>query len=208
MLTDRQLTELCDKMDIPLEAVLFKDEMPHKFKYNRSYIINIEDSEDENGNPNEGTHYTCLQINRYPGGKIEPFYFDSYGMPPPESVKKAVMNTCGQKLPFNTKDIQSLLNNACGFYCCALLHWINTFEGRTHDLYQDVENFLAMFDDLNESCDFKKNEYILKLFFIPKNPKLRKEIEIKSHPQRIITEDISPNNDLMRVPVAVKLVDK
>lgn len=204
MLTDTQLTELSENMGIPLEAVIFKDEIPNKIKYNRSYIINIEDSEDKEGNKNDGTHWTCLQVNKYPNGKIEPFYFDAYGMPPPESIKKAVLNTCGQKLPFNTKDIQSLMNNACGFYCVALLHYINEAPTRSRDMYLDVEHFLEMFDDLNESVDFKKNEYILKHFFVPKDPKLRKEIEIDSQPARIVGEDSGQGIDMMKIGVDVK----
>ena len=204
MLTDTQLTELSENMGIPLEAVLFKDEIPNKIKYNRSYIINIEDSEDKEGNDNQGTHWTCLQVNKYPNGKIEPIYMDSYGMPPPESIKKAVMDTCGQKLPFNTKDIQSLMNNACGFYCTAFLHYINEAPTRTGDLYLDVEHFLEMFDDLNKSVDFKKNEYILKHFFIPKDPRLRKEIEIDSQPARIVGEDSGQGIDMMKIGVDVK----
>jgi len=203
MLTDTQLTELSHKMGIPLEAVLFKDEMPKKIKYNKSYIINIEDSVDEEGNSNEGTHWTCLQVNKYPDGKVEPFYFDAYGMPPPESIKKAVMDTCGQKLPFNTKDIQSLMNNACGFYCCALLHYINEAPTRTKDMYLDVENFLSMFDDLNTSCDFKKNEYILKHFFVPKDPALRKTIEVDIQPNRISSEDTGNGIDMMKIGVEI-----
>lgn len=204
MLTDSQIIELCDKMGIPLEAVLFKDEMPKKIKYNKSYIINIEDSVDEEGKENDGTHWTCLQVNKYHNGKIEPFYFDSYGMPPPESIKKAVLNTCGQKLPFNTKDVQSLLNNACGFYCLALLHYINEAPTRSRDMYQDIEDFLGMFDNLNESVDFKKNEYILKHFFIPKDPLLRKTIEVDIDPNRITKEDSGNGIDMMRIGVDLK----
>jgi hypothetical protein len=169
---------MCEKMKIPLEEVCFKDELPSKLKFNKSYIINMENELDEFGSPNTGSHWVCLQINKYSSGKIEPFYFDSYGMPPPEYVKTVVKNTTGQFLPFNTKDIQSLMNNACGFYCCALLHYLNAYPHRKKDLYQDVEDFLYMFDDLNKSVDFKKNEYILKHFFVSEDPALRKPIEI------------------------------
>lgn len=178
MLTDSQLQDMCEKMKIPLEEVCFKDELPSKLKFNKSYIINMENELDEFGSPNTGSHWVCLQINKYSSGKIEPFYFDSYGMPPPEYVKTVVKNTTGQFLPFNTKDIQSLMNNACGFYCCALLHYLNAYPHRKKDLYQDVEDFLYMFDDLNKSVDFKKNEYILKHFFVSEDPALRKPIEI------------------------------
>ena len=49
-------------------------------KYNRSYIINLEDEFDKNGEPNDGSHYTCFQVNKYPNGKVEPIYFDSFGV--------------------------------------------------------------------------------------------------------------------------------
>jgi hypothetical protein len=78
--------------------------------------------------------------------------------------------------------------NACGWYCCAYLHFINAFPHRSGDLYQDTENFLDFFDDLNKSVDFKKNEFILKHFFQSSDPKLRKEIDIISPTERI-TDD-------------------
>jgi len=199
MLTDFQLKELCKKMEIPLEGVFFKDELPKKIKPNVAYIINLENALDENGFENDGSHWTAMQVNKYPNGKVEPFYFCSYGGPPPENVKKVVMDTFGQKLPFNTRDIQSLMNNACGFYCCALLHYINPSKYKSNNFYQDIETFLGMFDDLNESIDFKKNEYILKHFFQPSDAKLRKEIEIDTQPARIVQEDTGRGIDIMKV---------
>jgi len=206
MLTDLQIKELCKKMEIPLEGVFFKDQLPKKIKPNMAYIINMENALDENGRPNDGSHWTCLQVNKYPNGSIEPFYFDSYGSPAAENVKKVVMNTFGQKLPFSKRDIQSLMNNACGFYCCGLLHFINASKYRTGNFYEDIENFLCMFDDLNESVDWKKNEYILKHFFQPSDPKLRKKIEIDIEPARIVQEDSGEGMNIMEVPV--KMVKK
>ena len=57
----------------------------------------------------------------------------------------------GGELPYNKKDIQSLMNNACGWYCCAYLHFINAFPQRSGDLYTDTEGFLSLFEDLNTS---------------------------------------------------------
>ena len=206
MLTDIQIKELCKKMEIPLEGVYFKDQLPKKIKPNMAYIINMENALDENGRPNDGSHWTCLQVNKYPNDKVEPFYFDSYGAPPPENVKNVVLDTFGQKLPFSKRDIQSLMNNACGFYCCGLLHFINASKYRTGNFYEDIENFLCMFDDLNESVDWKKNEYILKHFFQPSDPKLRKQIEIDTEPARIVQEDSGEGMNIMEVPI--KMVKK
>ena len=85
------------------------------------------------------------------------------------------------------KDVQSLMNNACmcGYYCVAFLHYINAWQHRTKDLYADVDIFLHYFDDLNKSIDWKKNEYILKMFFQSSDPALRKEIDVIGHPDHI-----------------------
>ena len=208
MLTDRQLTDLSKKMSIPLEMICFKDELPNKIAYNKSYIINLDNSVDDEGNSNEGTHWTCLQVNKYPDGKIEPIFFDPYGQPPSENIKKFVLDTCGKKLPYTTKDLQSLMNNACGWFCCAFLHYINAWSHRSKDLYEDVSCFMDYFDDLNTSIDFKKNEYILKMFFQSSDPKLRREIEVISNPDEIRNQDEKGGGDIMKIPVSMNIMGK
>lgn len=199
-LTDSQIIDLAKKMDIPLGGVYFKDELP-KLEFNKFYMINLEDSYDEDGNQNSGTHWTCLQMIKHPKGLIEKIYFDPYGAPPPEDVKKAVTEAVGKAgLPYTKKDVQSLMNNACGWYCLAFGHFINASSYRSGLLMQDVEAFLSMFDDLNKSVDFKKNEYILKHFFRSEDPSLRKEIDV-------ITEEDEPGGiDMMKIPADIKLM--
>jgi hypothetical protein len=177
MLSDDQLFHLADAMGFKLEAICFKDELPNKLKFNVGYIINLQNSEDEEGKQNEGSHWTALQVNKYPSGLIEPIYFDPYGQPPPESVKKFV-EKCGKHLPYTDKDVQSLLAGVCGYYCAAFLYWINAYPGRMKDLYVDVAQFLHFFNDLNESADFKFNELMLKQFFRSKDPSNRSPIEL------------------------------
>jgi hypothetical protein len=201
-LTDTQLKYLAGKMGFSLEDVCFKDELPTKLKSNTSYIINLENEFDEDGEPNSGTHWSCFQVNKYPSGKVEPIYFDPYGMPPPEIVKKRVEQSFGQKLPFTTKDIQSLMNNACGWYCCAFLHWINSSQFRTQELYQDVSAFLDMFDNLTKEVDFKKNEYILKHFFRSSDPNERTIVDVES----ISGDNTGDGIDMMSIPVDVKTI--
>jgi hypothetical protein len=163
MLTNTQIESLAKRMKIPLEGVFFKSQLKElKMKPNRSYIINLEDEFDEEGNRNEGSHYTCFQYNKYPKGSDQSVYLDSYGVAPPQEV----LDFCGvKKMPYNVIDIQSLMNSACGWYCLAFLHFINAWEGRTKDLYYDCTHFTSLFEDLNKSTDWKKNEVILKQFF-------------------------------------------
>ena len=178
MLTDYQMKELADKMDIPLVGCYFKDTLP-SLEYNKAYVVNLEDEYDDNGMLNQGSHWTCFQIQKYPNGVVEGIYFDPTGVAPPLDVIKAYKKlTKKEHFPYNTKDIQSCLNNACGWYCLAFIHYINAFSHRSKNLYDDTDVFLSFFDDLNKSIDFKKNEYILRQFFQPKDPKLRKEINV------------------------------
>lgn len=203
MLTDGDLKTLSKKMNFPLEGVYFKDELPKKLKYNTGYIINLDDSMDEGGTLNEGSHWTCLQVNKYPDGKIEPIFFDPYSAPPSESVKAFVKNNCGKYLPYTNRDIQSLLNNACGWFVCAFLHYINAWENRTKDLYTDVETFMSYFDDLNVSVDFKKNEWVLSQFFMDKDPTKRKPIDVF---KSIQSDNEEGGKDMMKIGVDVKMI--
>ena len=201
-LTDSQITELCKRMKIPLGGIVFKDELTSPLEYNKSYFVNLEDSHDEDGNENDGTHWTFLQLTKYPNGKIDKIFFDPYGAPPSENIKKVVKETTkSEGLPYTKKDIQSLLNNACGYYCLGLGHFINASQYRSGSLYDDVNTFMEMFEDLNTSVDFKKNEYVLKHFFRSEDPSLRKEIEV------ITDADEKGGLDMMKVPVDVKMMN-
>lgn len=208
-LTDSQITDLCKRMDIPLGDILFKDELIAPIEYNKAYFINLEDSHDEDGKENDGTHWTYLQITKYPNGDIAKIFFDPYGAPPSINIKKVVEETTKTNgLPYTKNDIQSLMNNACGYYCLALGHFINASKFRSGNLHDDVACFIDMFDDLNKSVDFKKNEYILKHFFRSEDPSLRKEVEV------IIDQDekggIDPfkkDPNMIKIPVETKMMN-
>jgi len=194
MLTDTQIWDLAERMDVPLAFCDFKDRLAKKkLQYNKAYIINMENEFNEDGKRNEGSHYTCFQVNKHANGKKQPIYFDSFGQPPPQIVT----DFCGGgHIPYNTKDIQSLMNSACGWYCLAFLHYINTYENRTKDLYSDCEHFTDLFEDLSKSTDHLKNEWVLKHFFRSADPAKRSKVEVgegwyasKADPNTIITED-------------------
>lgn len=208
-LTDTQIYDLAKRMNIPMAKVLFKDELPSKLEFNKTYIINLQDSVDDDGHENGGTHWTMLQINKYPNDKIESIFFDPYGAPASEIIKKSVKNTTGKiGLPHTKKDVQSLMNNACGFYCLALSHYINASKYRTGDLYDDVAVFMDMFDDLNHSVDFKKNEYVLKHFFRSENELLRNKIDVIVPIENITKEDEKGGIDAFKQPVEIKMMNK
>ena len=171
MLTNFQVIDLAKRMRVPLEGVFWKSQLKDmKMKPNRSYIINLEDEYDSEGEQNDGSHYKAFQYNKCDGEDDKVVYFDSYGVAPPDEVLKF----CGVKqIPYNTKDIQSLMGDACGWFCLAFLHYINAYESRTKCLYEDCEGFTDLFNDLNKETDAKYNEFVLKLFFKSPDDKRR-----------------------------------
>ena len=165
MLTNVQVESLAERMGVPLEPVVFKSELKDMvLKYNKSYIINLEDEFDETGEKNQGSHYVCFQVNKYLDKADELVYFDSYGCAPPNEV----LNFCKVKaMPYSEIDIQSIMASFCGWACLAFLHFINAWEGRTKNLYYDAEHFTSLFKDLNKDDDHKYNEFVIKQFFKP-----------------------------------------
>jgi hypothetical protein len=165
MLTNWQLIDLAKAMNYPLERVCFKTELSEEpLKYNRPYIINLNDETNETtGEGNEGSHWTAFYVEKHANGKVHPFYFDSYGIAPPEEVKDFV----GCYVPYSTKDIQSIMADCCGFYASAFCFFVSASKFRNHNIYQDAETFLELFKDLNLSHDFKQNEWMLSQFFVP-----------------------------------------
>jgi hypothetical protein len=166
MLTNFQLIDLAKAMKYPLERVCFKTALcDEPLKYNCGYIINIQDEENETtGEDNMGSHWVALYVEKHKDGKVHPFYCDSYGAPPPEEVKAFV----GSYVPYSTKDIQSIMNDCCGFYATSFLFFVGASKFRTHHIYPDAETYLDLFLDLNLSHDFKQNEWMLQNFFSDK----------------------------------------
>ena len=196
MLTNFQIEELAPKMNIPLKGVHFKDDISYDdLEDGKSYVINLMDEHDEDGNPNPGSHWTCLHI-----GKVDdiivPFYFDSYGVAPPEDIKAIVLKKFGKKINYCKKNVQSIMSDCCGYFVLAYLHFINAFYNRTGNIFTDSALYLDLFEDLDVSADWLKNEYILKLFFQEKgNPnlaKLGREFQANS---------ITKNDDGVTIPI-------
>ena len=180
-LSDDQLRALAKRRGMKLEAIVYKSELGNMdLKYNKPYIINLDDEYAADGSQNSGTHYVALQVSKNNKNKIEPCYCDSYGVAPP----KEVLDFVGVKhVPYNTKCIQSLMGEVCGFYCLAFLYFINKYEKRSGQIYHDCEEFTSLFNDLNTSSEWKANELMLKSFFQSTNAEYR-----RTHPVEVFTD--------------------
>lgn len=163
-LTNVQLIDLAKRMsNVPLADIIFKDDLDEvKFEYNKGYIINMENSVNEKGERQSGTHWVCFICVKYPNDKKAGFYYDSYGLGPPKEITKFCK---GVMLKHNTMDHQCLMASVCGFFCLAYLYFVTKFRGRTKDLIKDSEWFCSLFHDLNTETDFQYNEHVLAQFF-------------------------------------------
>jgi hypothetical protein len=170
-LTNVEIESLAKKMNIPLEFIGFKDELLFmKPKPNKAYIINMENEFNEDGRPNSGSHWVILLTTQTKSNQLQFMYMDSYGVPAPIEIQKFVNM---KQVPYNTKDIQGLLSAICGYFCLALAHFVFSSEHHTGDFYSDCNNFIDLFQNMNETIDMYVNEGILRAFFQSSDPKER-----------------------------------
>ena len=122
--TNIQLTDLADKMGLPLNDILMRDEM-NELKDGGFYIINLDTSN------NNGTHWTALYFH-----PLQSYYCDSFGFVPPLEVEQRI-----KPYLYNNKDIQDFNSEACGYYCLAFIKFLYD----KNDKELAFKEFLKMF---------------------------------------------------------------
>lgn len=122
--TNIQLVRACKRFLIPLIDICFKDELMDSFARRTgceattqnplpgAYIINMADSRTSNG-----SHWVALWIQN---GKV--VYFDSFGIAPPQEVRKFAERFGVTNILINPGQIQSISSGHCGQYCLSFLH--------------------------------------------------------------------------------------
>jgi len=131
-LTNIELFELAQKMNIKLDDVIMKDNLKDiPLTTNMDLIVNLESS-----NKGNGTHWIGLIIR-----KKSAMYFDSFGAIPP----KEVISFCkGLRVGYNSYIIQDLKSTECGNYCLGYLRYIQSGKGI---IYLRANEFINMFED-------------------------------------------------------------
>jgi hypothetical protein len=138
-LTDLQLTELAEKLKLPLENILMRDEMK-ELKNDGFYIINLDTSD------NSGTHWTSMY--KHP---LKSYYFDSYGFVPPLEVEIKI-----KPYLYNDKDIQDWNSKACGWFCIAFIKFLYD----KNDKETAFKEFLNLFSRNTKENDEKLKKYL------------------------------------------------
>jgi hypothetical protein len=114
--TNLDLIRLAKLNDIQLDAVLYKDHLhllPNDVKY---IILNMSDSD------HRGTHWMALALL-----DDMAYYFDSFGMPPPQSVIQFCSERKIKSIYYNTIELQHINSGGCGEYSLWFLHQIQKF---------------------------------------------------------------------------------
>jgi hypothetical protein len=141
MTNNFQLEEYANKLGLPLNNILMRDEM-NKLNEDGFYIINLDSSD------NQGTHWTCLYFH-----PLKSCYFDSYGFVPPLEVEQKIK-------PYicNDADIQDFNSEACGHYALAFIkflhdktnkevafkEFLNLFQNNKKENYNILKNYLKL----------------------------------------------------------------
>ncbi|NBP02415.1 MAG: hypothetical protein EBU90_20320 [Proteobacteria bacterium] len=150
-MTNFDLEKRCRKLHIPLVGIFSKDELPIRPREG-GYIINLQNSVDENGNNLPGTHWTAFYVE---GNKA--CYFDSFGFPSPLAIREFLKPY--SPVPYSDKVIQNINSGVCGSYCLYFLYFMSR---HNRDLIDRFDRFLRQF-----SNDPTKNRELLMKYLDP-----------------------------------------
>ena len=146
-LSNFDILKFCKNEKIRLDGVLMKDQLGSKKK--NYTIINLESSSVGKG----GTHWVCL-LHQKAGW----FYFDSYGVQPPQEIIKYVDQFAEQPFAYNSYQIQHYDSTYCGWFCLGLI----VFTKKSPlGFYDSINEFLNMFDSVKRL----NNDKIIKDYF-------------------------------------------
>jgi len=132
--SDSDLWHLADRINLPLQWIGFKNELPTHALGN--YIVNLASSTDGTG----GTHWCAIRLE-----KGQALYFDPFGIAPPKDVLKWLFRWVGpnhKKIIINQTDIQNLISNWCGQYCILCLERVENGSG---SLRERLHSFFSTF---------------------------------------------------------------
>jgi hypothetical protein len=154
MMTNIDLEKRAKEIAIPLVGVYSKDLLPSYAK-DGGYIINLQDSTDEDGLPLPGTHWTAFYIE-----KNRAVYFDSFGVIAPRSVQTFLRRF--KPWMFSTKHIQNVQSEICGYYVLYFLWFMWTHRHRIKNLNKRFCAFLCLF-----STSPERNKTLLEKYIKP-----------------------------------------
>ena len=160
LLSNFDIKEICNFLELPLVGVMMKDKLPPKKNAPIGYyVINMQSSTDE-GN---GSHWTLLC--NIPDRR---FYFDSFAFGPPQLVEKWIAGEAKQGKPrkdkyfINSTRLQYENSEFCGWYCIAVMYFTYYY---TPSGNSNIETRINSFNRYYNKKDFKGNYKKMTKFF-------------------------------------------
>ena len=153
-MTNFDLEGHAKRLALPLHGVFSKDQLP-PYHRDGAYIVNLQDSVDEAGNPLGGTHWTGFYIEK---GKA--VYFDPFGVIAPLSVQHFLRPF--KPWLYSEKHIQNIRSEICGYYVLYFIWFMTNHQSKIKDVNQRFKRFLGLF-----SNDPTKNKTLLQKYIKP-----------------------------------------
>jgi hypothetical protein len=136
------------KLDPFFKGVYLEDELNNVRAESGFYIINFEKTDQVS---KVGHWVLCVHTNG--GGSL---YFDSFGCDAPVLIKNFIQKI-NVKYAYNTKDLQDLNSDLCGFYCICCAFYIYRVTNKGKPYHERLNDFTNLFSD-----NTLENGFILK----------------------------------------------
>lgn len=144
-LTDVQMVKFAKSLELPLEGVFLRDELPTNPKAYAFYIFNLDTS---TGN---GTHWTCAVTT-----DTDAVYFDSFGFPPPTEILSFFKRRYSI-VGWNSWVLQPIKSTTCGYWVLVFGAWVKQVCGPVKIV---TNRFVQLF-----GSDFDTNDREMKKMF-------------------------------------------
>ncbi len=129
--------------------------VPKRMRKNKFYIINLDEAS------GTGNHWVCLSTHM--SKDRDPYYFDSFGQPPPTKVHIFVSNLKPKQLGYWDKQLQSLGSQICGWYCVLVCDMMNQYYSKGLSFDKFIKDFQKM--GWNYDRQEKNNYKIVEKYF-------------------------------------------
>ncbi len=144
-LTDVQMVKFSKDLELPLEGVFLRDELPTNPKANAFYIFNLDTS------IGDGTHWTCAITT-----DTDAVYFDSFGFPPPTEIVSFLKRRF-TRVGWNSWVLQPIKSTTCGYWVLVFGTWVKQVPGPVATV---ANRFVLLF-----GSDFDTNDRAMKRMF-------------------------------------------
>lgn len=154
LLSNFDLENLYNNLNIKLNAVLNKDLLNTIEPKIGNYIINL-----QNSYAGGGTHWTAFIIK-----KDITIYFDSYGVPPPNILLNFIHRfNKSSKIIYSIDQIQHYKSVLCGYYCLYFHYYFNKNKIKNYTTLLNKHNSLYVYK--NRKLNDKILQELIKRIF-------------------------------------------